>query len=299
MNYIVNVPVCDLRREPIPHVGSYVKDPLQETQLLYGEHLIVHEIKNEWALVEAIEQPKWSKKEQKWVGYPGWIQCSQIKPCNEFIKKNLFVQYPWVSLGKIKVSFGTLLTGTRSDNNCWVIQCLDGTFSQVPDYLLKERSPDSPDINQENREALMQFGTLHFLETPYLWGGYSAFDPENTHQVTSVDCSALASLLYRSQGITLPRDARDQKRLCKTIEYEELQKADLIFLASPQDPDAVTHVMLYLENDMMLEATMDSGNVRFISGKRKFGKMLKELKSGDIVNDHIVTHTRLNHLYIN
>ena len=85
MKYIVTVPVCDLRREPFSHSNQFIKDPLQETQLLYGERLYVKEIKGDWAYIEAIEQKKSSGT---WIGYPGWVKTSQITKISDFPELN-------------------------------------------------------------------------------------------------------------------------------------------------------------------------------------------------------------------
>ena len=118
--------------------------------------------------------------------------------------------------------------------------------------------------------------------------GRGAFKKDGS-QITSIDCSGLTNLLYRSQGIEIARDAHDQRLQCKEIAFEELQPADLIFIAADvKRPNHTTHVMLYKEGDTMLEACMDAGCVRWITAEQKLGRPLNEIKSGDIVNNNIV-----------
>ena len=74
----VSVAVADLRKEPIPaKENSFDHDPLQETQLLYGEKVVVLEQKGNWSRVRAIEQLEWTHHE-KWEGYPGWVRTEQL-----------------------------------------------------------------------------------------------------------------------------------------------------------------------------------------------------------------------------
>lgn len=233
MHYIVTVPICDLRREPVPHSRSYIKDPLQETQLLKDEYLIVHSTKDQWAFVEAIEQKKWVN--DRWIGYPGWVKLNQI---------------------------------------------------QIIEQNYKEKSQQS--LTLAKRKSILDMGIKRFLHTPYLWGGHSFYDPKNQCQITGVDCSGLTRLLYYMHGIQLPRDAHDQYRNCQPIEFEQMKKADLIFLAETKRPERISHVMLYDVGDQILEATLDTGTIRLVTGKEKLGKMLKDIKSGERLEKYIL-----------
>ena len=56
----VNAPVADLRAEPRTVARSGIHDPLEETQLLYGERVRVLKTEAGWAQVEAIQQPEYS-----------------------------------------------------------------------------------------------------------------------------------------------------------------------------------------------------------------------------------------------
>jgi len=70
---IVSVPVADVRAKPTPHIGRYVFDPDQETQVLQGEPVIVKERRGGWVRVECPRQPEFTHS-NAWEGYPGWIE---------------------------------------------------------------------------------------------------------------------------------------------------------------------------------------------------------------------------------
>ncbi len=75
---IVNVPAADLRREPVSaKENDFSRDPLQETQLLYGEKVRLIERRDGWSRVEALEQLEWTHH-KKWEGYPGWIPSDHL-----------------------------------------------------------------------------------------------------------------------------------------------------------------------------------------------------------------------------
>ncbi|GBF06611.1 NLP/P60 [Deinococcus aerius] len=59
---------------------------------------------------------------------------------------------------------------------------------------------------------------LRFLETPYVWGGRSAW---------GVDCSGLAQLAYAALGLALPRDADQQQEALRPVETPG--RGDLVF----------------------------------------------------------------------
>ena len=77
----VAVPALDVRAVPQPAGPTLDRDPAQETQLLYGELVLVHERHGEWARIEAVEQPEWSHH-QRWEGYPGWVEARGLVPDN-------------------------------------------------------------------------------------------------------------------------------------------------------------------------------------------------------------------------
>src|SRR5438105_6901042 len=52
----VQVYVANVRAKPIPHQGRYEFDPLQETQVSLGEHVLVTEQAGGWAHVLCPEQ---------------------------------------------------------------------------------------------------------------------------------------------------------------------------------------------------------------------------------------------------
>jgi cell wall-associated NlpC family hydrolase len=75
-----------------------------------------------------------------------------------------------------------------------------------------------------------------FLETPYVWGGGSAW---------GIDCSGFVQLLFRMAGSEVPRDADEQHAAGRAVETPE--PGDVVCLRG--------HVGVYLGDDRMVHAS--------------------------------------------
>ncbi len=127
---------------------------------------------------------------------------------------------------------------------------LYGTLLSKPQsYTRPLGSFDKNELLEEARQ---------FLEVPYLWGGL-------TNQ--GIDCSGLIHLLYRAQGITLPRDAHDQCLALPSV--ESARPGDLVYLARSE---RFTHVILKISESHYLEAPETGKCVRVL----KWGETIWE-----------------------
>ena len=97
------------------------------------------------------------------------------------------------------------------------------------------------------KEKLIE-NALIYLNAPYLWGGRSPF---------GIDCSGFIQMVYRLQGINLPRDAYQQAEFGKKLSLIESEAGDLAFFDNKNHK--VTHVGIILNDDNIIHA---SGRVR-------------------------------------
>jgi peptidoglycan DL-endopeptidase CwlO len=89
---------------------------------------------------------------------------------------------------------------------------------------------------------------------PYVWG---ATGPN------SYDCSGLMLRAFQAAGIFLPRVSREQFQAGGHVPVRQAQPGDLLFLATDRsDPATIHHVMLYLGNNMIVEAPYTGVPVR-------------------------------------
>ena len=82
-----------------------------------------------------------------------------------------------------------------------------------------------------------------------MWGGRSPL---------GIDCSGLTQMIYRLQGIDLPRDAYEQAKVGTTLSFvDESESGDLAFF--DDDEGKIIHVGIILEENYIVHA---SGKVR-------------------------------------
>ena len=81
-----------------------------------------------------------------------------------------------------------------------------------------------------NQESMLISNAISMIGIPYLWGGNSS---------KGNDCSGFTQTVFMASGIQLPRDARQQALVGKTINYGQFKKGDLLFFGNE---DRITHV---------------------------------------------------------
>lgn len=156
-------------------------------------------------------------------GYPGWMRSWQLGP--EF------------RAGKVVTARSTrLANGTQV-----------GFGTQVPAGAVPASATRVlPRTRTDLVRTARQFVGLH-----YLWGGLSAW---------GYDCSGLTWAVYRTHGITIPRDADAQFAAGKPVAFAKMLPGDLLFYEHP----VVGHVAMYIGNGRMIEAPNSASSVRIV-----------------------------------
>lgn len=292
----VVAPVADVRSEPRPAPRAYVHDPLQETQLLFGEPVLVWEVDGEWARVTSPGQMEYSHH-QRWEGYPGWVRLASLDKVSTTPATKAVVRRNW-----------TPLYASRGAAASPILHLPLGSFVDIVN-----RSGDWCEIVfTDRRTAWIRSGDVRlsservpkfligaevwknvrkFIGMPYYWGGLSPKwpgDTESLEAVTGVDCSGLMHLSYRLAGLEIPRDSHEQWMASKKIGRGDLRRGDFVFLANAAKPEKVVHVAMYVGGEFMIEGPGTGLAVRRVTFKKKLGKRLENLESGDRVGEKIV-----------
>ena len=226
------------------------------TQLIFGEH---------FKILESIK--KWSKIQIAHDKYVGWISNNQIQEINFEEYEKLDKEIPTLStdiLDIIESDFnqpiviGSVLPTFKSDHALINNKMYKFTGNTTQGFTQKKHL-----INN----------AMVFLNAPYLWGGRTPF---------GIDCSGFTQIIYRLQGIKIPRDAYQQINLGQEINLDNYEEGDLAFFENKSGK--ITHVGLILENNKIIHA---SGQVRidkldekgiFNSEKQKYSHKLHSIK---------------------
>ena len=207
----------------------------QVTQLLFGEAYQVLE-----------ERAKWLRVRNAFDKYEGWIDRNQHTEISEETfkvhTKTVYSSAELVSLLRNKQtgSLSPIVLGSSlpayADNELTVAE---ETF----EFLGDDRA-----FKYTNRSKLVEDAHM-YLNAPYLWGGRSPF---------GIDCSGFTQLVYKLNGMTLPRDAKDQAKEGVTLSFiEEAEPGDLAFFDNQEGN--IIHVGILLGDNYIIHA---SGKVR-------------------------------------
>lgn len=208
-------------------------------------------------------KPKWVKIRLQHDSYEGWIDPQMCKGiCLEVYEglRTAPKYFQGAELGQItdkngqifSLAKGACLPGLEDDT----LIIGDNKFSF--NGLLHESKRDRKTLKDT---------AIDYLGTPYFWGGRTTF---------GIDCSGFTQMVYRMNGIYLPRDASQQAKKGVTLSFlEECQPGDLAFFDNAEGN--IVHVGIVLEDYKIIHA---SGRVR-----------IDTLDHSGIYNDELGKHT--------
>ncbi|MGD1986155.1 MAG: NlpC/P60 family protein [Desulfobacterales bacterium] len=131
-------------------------------------------------------------------------------------------------------------------------------------YIVKPEAyaiaQDAGTGNQQFREKIVKTAR-RYLGVPYRWGGES---PR-----TGFDCSGYTMVVYRLNGLDLPRSSRQQWEIGKQISRRQLQKGDLVFFAT-SGGGRISHVGIYTGEDKFLHAPSKGSRIKTSSLSSKY-----------------------------
>lgn len=252
---IANLSVSDLRSKP-DHAAELT------TQVLLGSTLKILKYSSGWYLVQCEDQ------------YIGWMEDDGLARVN----RNEFES--WRESDKVIVTAPFSFTYAETTPNSSIISDVvvgdllkfisrDGQFIKVayPDGRLAFiNNSDVQDYETWLNSREYSFDAINktahsMMGFPYVWGGTS---------IKGVDCSGFTKLVFKLNGIELPRDASQQVYVGELVDtqhgFDNLLPGDLLFFGFRKDQNAgkerITHVAIYIGN---LEFIHSSGRVRINS----------------------------------
>jgi hypothetical protein len=224
MDYgICNLSVIAIRKENC-HESELI------SQLLFGEYFKILE-----------QSDYWVKIENYFDNYIGWIDTKQFLPITkeEFETLNSSTHYlasDYIDLifddnnNLIPITIGSLLPFYSNKS-----------FKLGSTFFKYEGDVVSCDSKNTNKSNLVNTAYT-YLNAPYLWGGKSPL---------GIDCSGFTQIVYRMNGIQIPRDSAEQSKIGEVLSFiEESEPGDLAFFDN--DEGIITHVGIILENNYII-----------------------------------------------
>lgn len=228
---IVSVSVIPLRAEP-SHKSQMV------SQVLFGESFKVIDSKSTWVLIQAAFD-----------NYEGWIEKKEYTKISEELFLDLQKEPQFISgLSShtmcLKLGLEQMVNLLPGSTLPFLKETKFNIIDQEYLYLGDAAIPDSANFNAQFEEA-SQF----YINAPYLWGGRSLY---------GIDCSGFSQIVYKHLGVHLPRDAWQQAKEGRVIDFiQETKPGDLAFFE--EDNGNITHVGMILDDSEIIHA---SGRVK-------------------------------------
>ncbi len=219
--------ICNLSIVPLRLDPSDTSEMI--SQILLGEHFKVLEIRN-----------KWSKIRLAFDGYEGWIDNKQFL---------LIPELDYKTLDKSQLFLSNDLINFSENQDQMLSHVLIG--SHLPFYkndkftIGNEKFYIEGEVQtgKQSKENLVTTA-LQFLNSPYLWGGKSP---------VGIDCSGLTQLVYKLNGYSLKRDAKDQAKQGEVLSFiEESEPGDLAFFDNEEGN--IIHVGIMMADNYIIHA---------------------------------------------
>jgi hypothetical protein len=224
--------ICPLACIPMRHEPSDRSE--MTNQVLFGETMEVLETTEKWAMVQLNHD-----------NYTGWVDLKQIVSIDEMIVPDAkSVTAPLFVVRNENEGFSFLPAGSmaRFISESEII-CGNKKFLSAP-----------MDAKNATAPAELALGAMIFLDTPYLWGGRT---------LMGIDCSGFTQLVFRMNGISIPRDAYQQAEIGEIITFiDEAETGDLAFFDNNEG--RITHVGLIInQKELGIKSIIHaSGKVR-------------------------------------
>ena len=212
--------ICHLSVIPLRKENSDESEMV--SQLLYGDCFKTLKKRKNWLYISCLTD-----------SYNGWIDIKQAVEIS-------FEQVQKISDDQSKFTLDLIHYMHGSNNQMFPIILGSNVAGAA---LLHHEYDGEFTAKKKPKSDLIKLASL-YLNAPYLWGGKTPF---------GIDCSGFTQMVYRINGIALPRDAYQQATIGTTLSFiEESEPGDLAFFDNKEGN--IIHVGILLENNYIIHA---------------------------------------------
>lgn len=221
--------ICENVFVPLRSGPSHKSEML--SQILFGEKY-----------TEIERSGNWMKIETQFDNYSGWIDVDHIQQTTDKEDTAGYV------LNKSLLCFRNDKTKMILEPGC---EIYNPDFENKQFSIGKNKYTASEDFSKAYVSSMDSFPetALRFINSPYIWGGRIP---------SGIDCSGLTQLVYKINGVKIPRDSWQQAETGRSIDFiSEAEPGDLVFFDN--ESGKISHVGMIFSKGLVIHA---SGRVR-------------------------------------
>ena len=219
--------ICNLSIVPIRIEPNNSSEMI--SQLLFGEHFKILEIRKEW-----------SKIRVAYDNYEGWVDNKQYEKIIKETFDKLENSAPILAAELIDFAID------EKQNFITVPMGSDLPFYNNQNLIVNTNNfqYEGAIISQKSPKELIIETAFKYLNAPYLWGGKTPF---------GIDCSGFTQMVYKLCGYKLLRDASQQASQGEVLSFiEESEPGDLAFFDNSEG--VITHVGIIMPDNYIIHA---------------------------------------------
>ena len=224
---IAFTPVIPMRKEP----GEREE---MVSQILFGELFSILDAQDNWLYIETLHD-----------SYQGWISANMATCIDEEEFENYQKSHKsYLAVPSSVVKYQDAgRAGSINLSAGSVFYNVNAGIADIPGrkYFLNQNNISTGAHHDIIKTA------MEFLNVPYLWGG---------RNVMGMDCSGFVQIVYRLNGVELPRDASQQISVGETVsDRNQILPGDLLFFGN--DNGGITHVGIAIDPENVIHCAAD------------------------------------------